>query len=394
MTREEFIKRIADLVIKYAPQYDIKVHSPIIAQAILESASGTSELAVNACNYFGLKYRENRCPSASGTYTKVGSEQKEDGSYVSSTMLWFKFPDMESGVKGYFDFINTSNYSNLKGVTDPKTYLENIKADDYATSKNYVTNLMNVIDKYDLTKYDTEGYIMLKIAIDAGHGLNTAGKRCMKQLDPNETREWSLNSRIATKLEALLTSYNCQVLRVDDKTGKTDVALADRVNKANSWGADVYISIHHDAGVRGGSGGGTTVYYYSSKAERANQARALYQAVVDQTGLKGNRSTPVKKYEYYVIKNTKAPAFLIENGFMDSSKDVPIILSDDHATKTANGLVGFLVSNFGLTVKERTPSSETSDKLYRVQVGAFKSKANAEKLQKELKAKGYNGIIV
>ena len=41
---------------------------------------------------------------------------------------------------------------------------------------------------------------MFKIAIDAGHGLYTAGKRCLKSIDPNETREWVLNSRIAGKV--------------------------------------------------------------------------------------------------------------------------------------------------------------------------------------------------
>lgn len=348
MNREEFIVKIAEYVKKYAPLYGIKVNSPIIAQAILESAFGMSELAVNACNYFGLKYRANRCPSASGTYVKVGSEQNADGSYVSSTMLWFKFENMETGVKGYFDFINTSNYVNLKGVTDPKTYLENIKADGYATSIHYVTNLINVIDKYDLRKYDKEANKVLKIAIDAGHGIKTAGKRCMKKLDPNETREWFLNNRIASKLETLLKSYNCEIIRVDDKTGKTDVSLADRVNKANSWGANVYLSIHHDAGARGGSAGGTTVYYYSNASERLDQARTLYNAVIAQTGLKGNRSSSVKKYPFYVIKNTKMPSFLIENGFMDSSIDVPIILSEKHANNTANGLLDFIVNYFGL----------------------------------------------
>lgn len=154
-----FIEDIAGYVKKYAGKYGIKVHSPIIAQAILESASGTSELAVNAHNYFGLKYRKGRCPTASGIYNKVGSEQLSTGLYVTSRMQWCKFPNMESGVIGYFDFINISNYSNLKGVTDPKTYLERIKADGYATSINYVTNLMNVIQKYNLTKYDDSGVI-------------------------------------------------------------------------------------------------------------------------------------------------------------------------------------------------------------------------------------------
>ena len=86
MTQEQFIAEVAKYVQKYASQYGIKVHSPIIAQACLESAYGTSELAVNAHNYFGLKYRKNRCPSASGIYYKMGSEQNADGTYSSSAM--------------------------------------------------------------------------------------------------------------------------------------------------------------------------------------------------------------------------------------------------------------------------------------------------------------------
>lgn len=154
MSKEEFIKQIAALVKKYAPSYGIKVYSPIIAQAILESAYGTSELAVNACNYFGLKYREGRCKTCIGIYDKVGGEQNKDGSYTSSAMKWCKFEDMENGVIGYFDFTNISNYSNLKGVTDPRKYLENIKADGYATSLDYVDNLMSVIENWSLTDYD------------------------------------------------------------------------------------------------------------------------------------------------------------------------------------------------------------------------------------------------
>lgn len=149
-----FIERIAMYVQRYAPSYSIRVHSPIIAQAILESGKGTSELAQNANNFFGLKYREGRCKTCIGIYHKVGSEQNPDGSYTSSAMQWCKFADMENGVIGYFDFINTKNYANLKEVTDPKTYLELIKADGYATSLKYVDNLMAVIKKYNLTQFD------------------------------------------------------------------------------------------------------------------------------------------------------------------------------------------------------------------------------------------------
>lgn len=120
----------------------------------MESAYGTSELATNAHNYFGLKYRAGRCKTCIGIYNKVGSEQNADGSYTSSSMQWCKFKDMENGVIGYFDFTNISNYANLKGVTDPRQYLENIKADGYATSLKYVDNLMSVIEQWGLTQYD------------------------------------------------------------------------------------------------------------------------------------------------------------------------------------------------------------------------------------------------
>ena len=154
MNTTEFIEKIGTYVQKYAPAYGICVHSPIIAQAVLESARGTSELAVKANNYFGLKYKPGRCPTATGSYAKVGSEQKADGTYTSASMQWFAFPDMEACVRGYFDFINNSRYANLKGVTNPEEYLTNIRADDYATSLKYVDNLMAVIRNYNLTRFD------------------------------------------------------------------------------------------------------------------------------------------------------------------------------------------------------------------------------------------------
>lgn len=191
----------------------------------------------------------------------------------------------------------------------------------------------------------------MKIVIDAGHGKNTAGKRCLKSIDKNETREWVLNNIIATRLQKALQAYDCEVLRVDDVTGITDVSLSTRVIVANNFKADVYLSIHHNAGINGGKGGGIMVYWYSSKPEREKQAKSLYNYLIEETGLKGNRATPVQKYEYYVLKETNAPAFLIENGFMDSTTDTPVILSDKHAVKTVNAIVKFLEDDFKLKKK-------------------------------------------
>lgn len=195
------------------------------------------------------------------------------------------------------------------------------------------------------------------IALDAGHGMRTPGKRCMRKLDPDETREWWLNARIMDMVEDGLAAYDCKVLRVDDRTGAQDIPLSARVSAANAAKADIYISMHHNAGLSGRPGGGTVVYYCSNNKERHRQAGDLYSAIVSRTRLEGNRSQRIIKNNFYVIKNTKMPAFLVENGFMDSPTDVPVILSEDHAVKTAQGVVAFLVESLSLKRVDTAPAT-------------------------------------
>lgn len=188
------------------------------------------------------------------------------------------------------------------------------------------------------------------IALDAGHGLSTAGKEITLK-GYEKTKEWFLNDRISDRVEELLADYECQVIRVGDTTGINDISLAQRVKTANNMGAIAYISVHHNAGIGGGNGGGTVIYYYSGSSARKEQAQKLYDAIVSRTKLVGDRSQKIIKYGFYVLKNTKMPAFLIENGFMDSVTDVPIILSAEHAEKTAQGILEFLVKEYSLEKK-------------------------------------------
>lgn len=233
---------------------------------------------------------------------------------------------------------------------------------------------------------------MFKIALGAGHGIKASGKRCLKSLDPNETREWWLNDRICDHVESLLKDYDgYQLLRVDDSDdGQEDVALATRTNQANAWGADFYLSVHHNAGVNGGTGGGIMAYTHPQSSGVAVEWRdALYNALIRHTGLRGNRSTPCTSGDFYVLRTTKMPAALLELGFMDSKTDVPVILSDDYAQKCAAAIVEVLISRGGLVKKP-----EPAGGLYKVQVGAFAKKENAEKLAAELRAKGHPVYIV
>lgn len=191
------------------------------------------------------------------------------------------------------------------------------------------------------------------ICIDAGHYIGTPGKRCLKSIDPNETREWVLDSRVANKLEAILAGYDCQTMRVDDVTGKRDVTMSQRVAAANRARADVYLSIHHNAGVGGGSGGGIVAYVAPKHQRQSKVVRdAVYRYTVAATGLRGNRAEPLAEQSLYVLNYTTMPATLIELGFMDSTTDTPIILTERFADQAAAGLAAALVDVYDLQAKD------------------------------------------
>ena len=153
MTNNEFIEQIADCVDKYAYLYGIEVRSPIIAQAILESGWGKSVLASKYHNYFGMKCGSSWKGKSVNMATK---EEYKVGTLTNIRDNFRVYDSMDAGVKGYFDFINTSRYANLKGVKSPEEYVRRIKADGYATSGKYIDNIMRVIRDNKLTRFDNK----------------------------------------------------------------------------------------------------------------------------------------------------------------------------------------------------------------------------------------------
>lgn len=203
------------------------------------------------------------------------------------------------------------------------------------------------------------GKFMFKLALNAGHGLYTAGKRCMKKLDPNETREWSLNNRICDKIEEKLKIYkDIEILRLDDTTGKTDISLKRRTDSANNFKADFYLSIHHNAGVNGGSGGGLETYIHTNASDKSTKwQKELYKNLIKNTNLLGNRSNGMRKANFHECRESKMPCVLIECGFMDSKTDVPIILSEEFANQVATACTEVIVEKANLNV-DRQPKKE------------------------------------
>lgn len=400
MTKEQFIKEIAKYVQKYAPQFGIKVCSPVIAQACLESQYGNSELSVNANNFFGLKYRAGRCPSASGIYYKDGAEQNADGTYTNSAMQWMKFPNMELGVKGYFEFINISNYASLKGITDPYKYLETIKECKYATSLNYVSNVFKVVEKWNLTQYDpvisekseettttTTENARIKISVHAGH--NPAGKTACGAVGLlNESTE---NRNVKDRVVAMLKAQGHTVYddTVDNGISKNDV-LKKIVAKVNSHDVDLSVSIHFNAGankILNNTTTGTEVYVYSTSSKAYSYAQKIVNAI-SALGFK-NRGVKTST-SLYVLKNIKAPSLLIECCFVEDPDDVALYDADKMAQAIVKGITG-VISSIPSTPTSNSPSS--TGQLYRVQTGAYALQKNAVALQEKLKKAGFSAII-
>ena len=151
----------------------------------------------------------------------------------------------------------------------------------------------------------------MKIGIDAGHGINTAGKRCAKQFDNKETREWVLNSRVATKVCEILNRNGIETLRLDDTTGNTDIDLNVRCRNANNANVDAVVSIHHNAG--GGTGIETYVYNEACKSgETGRLATIINNKAVEATGM---RNRGVKIGNFAIVRDTKMSACLIECRF-------------------------------------------------------------------------------
>ncbi|KYD09650.1 N-acetylmuramoyl-L-alanine amidase [Saccharococcus caldoxylosilyticus] len=235
---------------------------------------------------------------------------------------------------------------------------------------------------------------MVKIVIDPGHeGVGNA-------LDPgavaNGLKEAELTLKIAKHIYDMLSEYEGVQLKLT-RTGNQSLSLSQRAKMANEWGADFFLSIHINAG----GGTGFETYIYNGNV---SQATIAYQNVIHQEILKaiGNvKDRGKKRANYAVLRETKMPAILTENLFIDNANDAAKLKSDQFLQQIAYGHVQGIVKAFGLKKKAQqkpTPSQPqqkvSNGKLYRVQVGAFSDPDNAKQLAEELKKKGYPAIIV
>lgn len=147
----KFISSIGPVIQEYAKSRGYKTCSCIIAQACCESNFGISSLGARYHNYFGMK-----CGSSwKGRSVNLKTKEEYKVGVLTTIRDNFRvYNNMEEGVKGYFDFVGTKRYANLKTADTPQKYAELLKADGYATSSKYVSTLVSYIEKYDLARFD------------------------------------------------------------------------------------------------------------------------------------------------------------------------------------------------------------------------------------------------
>ncbi len=192
------------------------------------------------------------------------------------------------------------------------------------------------------------------------------------------------------------TVYDCTV---DYASGVSD-NLRKIVALCNAHEVDLDVSIHLNSGANDAVGNGKTTgveaYVYNSSSKAKACAEKVCQAIA---GL-GFRNRGVKCKGFYVLKNTKAPAMLVECCFVDDRDDVQLYDCQAMAEAIVFGITGqrVQVQQPDADQEPVTPGEETAigDKkqLYRVQVGAYSVKGNASATLAKLKAAGFDAIIV
>ena len=221
-----------------------------------------------------------------------------------------------------------------------------------------------------------------KVFIGVGHGGSDPGAI------GNGFEEADLNLSIAKECALTLQRHNVTVLM--SRTKDENDALADEIKECNAFKPDLAVDIHNNAG----GGDGVEAYYHYggglSKTLAENVLAEIVKIGQNSRGAKIRKNAQGKDY-YGFIRQTSAPAVIVECAFVDNKTDIAIIDTLAEQKTMGAAIAKGILKTLGIAYVEE---KKTSGKTYRVQVGAYSDKANAEKMQKELISKGYNAIIV
>lgn len=227
-----------------------------------------------------------------------------------------------------------------------------------------------------------------RAAVGGGHGSDTPGKRTpyIASLG-RHINEHEFNEPVANLLAEELLRHGFEVLLI--APGDADVPLQTRTDLANEFKCDIYVSIHfnaYDGSFEGADPSGISVHIYDGNV--SDDTHRLAECVANHLK-QGTQQTfrGIKRNNFHVLRETYMSAILTENGFMDNEREALLMLDKDFqqevATEHAKGVCDF----FNIDYVEDSG-------LYKVQVGAFSNKENAQRLADDLQSKGYPTYIV
>ena len=218
------------------------------------------------------------------------------------------------------------------------------------------------------------------VAIDAGRGINTAGKRSVKlssdlyidgvliRKKGQTIKEYEWNKAVSEYLAAALKRCGINTMYTADMTGKTDIPLNSRANTANKKGADILISNHYNA--IGSSQAwqsrvkGLLVLRTknaSSKSIRLGKlaVKHLEKDINYEYSYGLMRDVDMSGFTLAILRQTNMPAILIEYGFMDYEKEAKLMLDKKHQEKCAEAVAKAVCEYFGITYTEKQEANKT-----------------------------------
>lgn len=194
--------------------------------------------------------------------------------------------------------------------------------------------------------------------------------------------ERTLNVKVTNYMNAhLLENYECEIRSNPGTMSSLSAIAAD----ANAWGANLFVSNHFNAG----GGDGWEGLVYSSKNEPLGRVFEKYVKAAGQNS-RGVKYRP----ELAVLRLTNMPAILNEGAFVDNRTDIQDWNDDAELKKLGIAYAEAAAEFLALEKKVVAPEPEKSDVIYRVQVGAYAKRSGAETMLQQLRAAGFDGIIV
>jgi flagellum-specific peptidoglycan hydrolase FlgJ len=155
-----FIARMAPIAQVQAKKHGYKIFPSVcIAQACCESAYGTSPKMIRANAVFGIKVGKSKWHFGTAwkdkAYSTATKECYDGKTYTNIVDMFRAYDSIEDATEDYFDLLCTaSRYKHALNQSTPRACIEGIQKGPYATSPTYVSTIMSIITKYNLTKYD------------------------------------------------------------------------------------------------------------------------------------------------------------------------------------------------------------------------------------------------